>query len=226
MFLFTEHGNKRNLMALYTSTNPDKTKNKIWGHLAPYAGENYPTQYAGNMKGGYRSVANTTTRNAIPTSHRKHGMKVYVKSTNQTFRLASNLVTWVLLVDSTSTSLASPYTRYDYTPVDDMEKVVCLKWHDGRLEYFFRTKEKIIRNDTNRFFYTYRHHFYFSHHIKMLSEPIIVITGLSSRRTNADDITWGACHDDINSSYFDIEAFGRDYETHGKQTIHAVGRWK
>ena len=131
-------------MALYTATPPEGAKNKIWGHLAPYTGHNYPTQYAGNLKGGYRSVTNTSERDSIPASRRKHGMKVYVKSVNNTYRLASNLTTWILLVDPTTTSLALPYVRYEYTPVDDMEKVVCLKWNDGRLEYFFRTKEKII----------------------------------------------------------------------------------
>jgi len=213
-------------MASFASNHPESEKNKIWGHLAPYPGEEYPTQYAGNLKGGYRSVANTTERNAIPTSHRKHGMKVYCKSDSKTYRLASNLTSWTLVVDSVSSALVAPYTRYEYTPTDDMEKVTCIKWDDGRLEYFLRTKEKIIRNKTDRFYYTYRHHFYFSHHVKFIREPLGIITGYCSRRTNADDISWGTVHDDINASWMDIECFTRDYETHAKQTIHVVGRWK
>jgi len=205
---------------------PENTKNKIWGHLSPYPGQNYPTQYAGNMKGGYRSVANTTAMYDLPVSHRKHGMKVYCISNNITYRLQSNLTSWVTVDVGGNATITSPYTKYEYNPVGDYDKVTCLKWYDGRLEYFLRTREKIIENRTDRFFYTYRTPFYFSNHQRFNAEPIAVVCGLSSNRSNADEISWGVLHDDITASVMDVECFARDYQTHARQTVHVVGRWK
>ncbi len=205
---------------------PENTKNTIWGHLAPYPGMDYPTQYAGNMKGGYRSVVDTAARDAIPVSHRKHGMKIFCQSNNVTYRLNSDLTSWKTIVVGGNTTIADPYLKYEYPASGDYDKITCLKWHDGRLEYFLRTKEKIIENRTDHFYYTFRLAFWFSARQKFKSEPIAIICGLSSNRTNADEISWGVVYDDISVNVIDIECFCRDYQTHAHQTVHVVGRWK
>jgi hypothetical protein len=45
-------------------------------------------------KGGYRSVADTTERDAIPQLRREAGMLVWVIDTQKAWRLNGNLTTW------------------------------------------------------------------------------------------------------------------------------------
>lgn len=45
-------------------------------------------------KGGYRTVADTAERDAIPTPRREAGMLVYVLDTQKAWRLNANLTTW------------------------------------------------------------------------------------------------------------------------------------
>jgi hypothetical protein len=56
---------------------------------------NYPLLDDMDVKGGYRVVADTTARDAIPSNIRKAGMLVYVTATSQTFRLSGDMVTWL-----------------------------------------------------------------------------------------------------------------------------------
>jgi hypothetical protein len=51
-------------------------------------------------KGGYRSVADTTERNAIPALRREAGMAVWVTSLQKQYRLESDLMTWTEVVTS------------------------------------------------------------------------------------------------------------------------------
>jgi hypothetical protein len=57
----------------------------------------HPSHEAAYGKGGYRSVANATQRNAIPAARREAGMLVYVQDTNVIFQLAPDLSSWVSL---------------------------------------------------------------------------------------------------------------------------------
>jgi len=57
----------------------------------------HPSHEAAYGKGGYRSVANVTQRNAIPTARREAGMLVYVQDTGVIFQLAPDLSSWVSL---------------------------------------------------------------------------------------------------------------------------------
>jgi hypothetical protein len=57
----------------------------------------HPSHEAAYGKGGYRSVANATQRNAIPAARREAGMLVYVQDTGVIFQLAPDLSSWVSL---------------------------------------------------------------------------------------------------------------------------------
>ena len=56
--------------------------------------DTYPTHDALYGKGGQRTVADTTARDAIPALRRAEGMLVYCQSNGTTYILASDLVTW------------------------------------------------------------------------------------------------------------------------------------
>jgi len=142
-------------MALYTSTPPEGAEQKIWGHLAPYPHiVRYPTHKAINMKGGYRSVETATARNAIPASHRKHGMKVYVKTTNNIYRLKSDLTSWIVVSSSTpNPTISSPYTRTTHHNRGCWDRIVCHRYTDGRLEYFMRSSEQTMPSNSQGWYY-------------------------------------------------------------------------
>ena len=57
----------------------------------------HPSHDAAYGKGGYRSVANTTERNAIPTARREAGMLCYVQADGVIYQLASDLNNWAAL---------------------------------------------------------------------------------------------------------------------------------
>ena len=57
----------------------------------------HPSHEAAYGKGGYRSVANTTERNAIPTARREAGMLCYVQADGVIYQLASDLNNWAAL---------------------------------------------------------------------------------------------------------------------------------
>lgn len=55
----------------------------------------HPSHEAAYGKGGYRSVANVTLRNAIPNTRREAGMLVYVQADGVIYQLGGDLTTWV-----------------------------------------------------------------------------------------------------------------------------------
>jgi hypothetical protein len=57
----------------------------------------HPSHEAAYGKGGYRSVANITERNAIPTARREAGMLCYVQAEGVIYQLAADLTNWVAL---------------------------------------------------------------------------------------------------------------------------------
>ena len=59
--------------------------------------DQYATHYALYGKGGYRSVASTTERDAIPLLRREPGMLVYVSASGLIYRMESDLTTWTAL---------------------------------------------------------------------------------------------------------------------------------
>lgn len=62
--------------------------------------DTYPSHIATYGKGGYRSVADTGERDAIPQLRREVGMLVWVTSLQKQYRLESDLTTWTEVVMS------------------------------------------------------------------------------------------------------------------------------
>ena len=60
----------------------------------------YPSHVATYGKGGYRSVANLTERDGIPSLRREAGMAVFVTSLQKEYRLETDLTTWTEVVTS------------------------------------------------------------------------------------------------------------------------------
>jgi len=56
----------------------------------------HPTHVALYGKGGYRTVATTAERDAIPSARREAGMLVFVTADSQRYRLGSDLTTWTV----------------------------------------------------------------------------------------------------------------------------------
>jgi len=62
--------------------------------------DSYPSHVAAYGKGGYRSVADQTERNAIPSLRREAGMVVFVTSLQKEYRLDTDLTTWIEIITS------------------------------------------------------------------------------------------------------------------------------
>lgn len=80
-------------------------------------GDTFPSHLEEYAEGTYRSVADNTERDAIPTLRRKEGMLVKVLSSGIIYTLEANLTTWTATnigVSSTDVMLKS-----DYDPNDD-----------------------------------------------------------------------------------------------------------
>jgi hypothetical protein len=60
----------------------------------------YPSHVAAYGKGGYRSVADVSERDGIPSLRREAGMAVFVTSLQKEYRLGSDLTTWTEVVTS------------------------------------------------------------------------------------------------------------------------------
>lgn len=56
--------------------------------------DGYPSHLAAYGKGGCRSVATATDRDAIPALRREAGMTVWITSLQKQYRLESDLTTW------------------------------------------------------------------------------------------------------------------------------------
>jgi hypothetical protein len=63
----------------------------------------HPTHVALYGKGGYRTVATTAERDAIPSARREAGMLVFVSADSQRYRLGSDLTTWTVDAAGTTT---------------------------------------------------------------------------------------------------------------------------
>jgi hypothetical protein len=100
----------------------------ITGPIAPTAvGDTYPSHLAEYGKGGYRTVADTTERDAIPAARREEGMQVYVIAGGGiTYQLASDLTTWNPVgsgIDPDDVMLKSVYDTTDSGVVDDSQRL-------------------------------------------------------------------------------------------------------
>ena len=79
---------------------------RVGGFIAPTdSTDTYATHDDVYGKGGWRSVADNTARDAIPADRRKEGMAVYVIATGKTYFLDSGLVSW-------TESLSDAVTKY------------------------------------------------------------------------------------------------------------------
>jgi hypothetical protein len=56
--------------------------------------DTYPTHEAGYGRGGWRTVADTAARDAIPAGLRQEGMIVYCQSDSSEYQLSADLATW------------------------------------------------------------------------------------------------------------------------------------
>ncbi len=209
-------------MALYTATPPEGAKQKIWGHLAPYPGVTaYPTHMAVNMKGGYRSVASTTERNNIPVSHRKHGMKVYCKSNNIVYRLASNLTTWTTASAGTpNPTLTSPYTRTTHHGRGKWQRMVCHRYTDGRMEYFMRSYEYTLSSGSGGWYYNVPGHTSLPYSFSRYPSSIY------SAKSNTGIVfsqVWDIEHSRAN---INPQMFSPTSGSKGHMYAHLFGRWK
>ena len=63
----------------------------------------HPTHEALYGKGGYRTVATTVERDAIPAARREAGMLVFVAADSQRYRLGTDLTTWTVDAAGTTT---------------------------------------------------------------------------------------------------------------------------
>lgn len=88
--------------------------------------DTYPSHLAQYGKGGYRSVASISARNAIPDDRREEGMVVYVEADETEYQLVNGIADtdWVVhstgaLTDLSDVSLTGPtanqYLKYDGT---------------------------------------------------------------------------------------------------------------
>lgn len=82
-------------------------------------GDTYATHFEQRGQGGFRSVANTTERDAISVGRRKSGMLVFCIADGVTYQLAPNLTTW------------NTYTVAGILPADVMLKSVYDPNDDG-----------------------------------------------------------------------------------------------
>jgi hypothetical protein len=64
--------------------------------LAPKNSGTFPLVEASKVKGGRRTVADVAALDSIPAAHREAGMEVWVEAAQRSYRLATNLTTWVL----------------------------------------------------------------------------------------------------------------------------------
>ncbi len=67
-----------------------------------------------NLRGGYRTVPDIITLDAIATDKRKQGMQVFVQSTGLTYTLSSDLLTWT--TPSSTNPVAAEYTYNQVVP--------------------------------------------------------------------------------------------------------------
>ena len=56
----------------------------------------YPVAFAGDIRGGHHSVADTAARDAMPAFLREAGMTCYCISDSNTYQLQNDLITWAL----------------------------------------------------------------------------------------------------------------------------------
>ncbi len=174
------------------------------------------------MKGGYRSVDTPTDRNAIPASHRKHGMKVYIKSDNKVYRLASNLTTWNLVSSGTpNPSINSPYTiTTHHGRGGKWQRMVCHRYADGRMEYFMRSYELSTTSSSGGWYYKLPGWADLPYGFSR--NPASIFGGKSN-----NGIVFGQVWDiensrkNINPQMFSPTNYGRGY-----MYAHLFGRWK
>lgn len=78
--------------------------------LSPQNGAPIPTHRSLFGSGGWKNVASTAERDAIPAARREVGMAVYVSSVDTLYLLKSDLVTWDAYLKGVRINVASPAT--------------------------------------------------------------------------------------------------------------------
>ena len=204
------------VMALYTATPPEGAKQKVFGRVVPFAGENYPVVDSDYLKGGYRVIHSNTTRNNIPTSHRKHGMKVYKQDDQTVWRLKADLTTWE---DVTPTIVAVPFTRSQWTNGVGYGFIERTTWNDGRHEY--RTVMHHRKEDAGSHDFKYRNMSSLTFTVPFVGDPAAFADGHDTER----GLIWGTFASSMPSkTRVTPQLKGNTYGCGGYLHIHVIGR--
>ncbi len=203
-------------MALYTNTNVDTAVQYVWGTIAPYSGSTAPTHEDIDGKGGYRCVASTTERNAIPTAKREHGMSVFVQSNETEYRLGSDLVTWTQEVEALPSSLYV-YRTFGATTVID--RAAEYKWYDGRLELMIKFKPLTTSTSTGSIFY--RLSGAYTYPTRFVTTPACQ----NGVYDGANGLCWGEVHS-LGIASTKVQILGNTNSAIGHGYVILTGRWK
>lgn len=208
-------------MAVYTNTaQATGIEQEIYGAVVPYVGSKAPTHEDTDVKGGYMCVSTTTTRNAIPASHREAGMKVFVQSEEIEYTLESNLVTWTsAVVVPPLTSV--PYTYRKLTSSSGYDIMNEYKWSDGKLELFIRFIGILTPTQTGASGMRYGITPTVSYPTRFLSTPITTV----GVHDTANGLTWGGVNHASTSSCSMI-MHGSSSWSRGVGYLSLTGRWK
>lgn len=97
----------------------------VAGPVAPTStGDTYPSHLAIYGKGGLRTVADNTERDAISADRREAGMLVYSIGAGVTYQLDTDLTTWIIFsIDVTDVMLKSVYDPNDDGIVTDSDQL-------------------------------------------------------------------------------------------------------
>ncbi len=203
-------------MATYSSTNADAAKQYVWGAIAPYAGSTAPTHEDIDGKGGYRCVASTTERNAIPTTKREAGMSVFVQSNETEYQLESDLSTWVQKVETLPSSLYV-YRTFGATTVID--RAAEYKWYDGRLELMIKFKPVTTTSSTGSMNYGISGKY--TYPTRFIETPACQMGVYDG----ANGLCWGEINS-LGTTSTAVQILGNTNSAVGHGYVILTGRWK
>jgi len=78
--------------------------------------DNYALMDDSRIRGGFRSVPDIATMNAIATDKRKPGMQVFVEAADTVYILSSDLITWTAQTSGGTGGVASEFTYSQIIP--------------------------------------------------------------------------------------------------------------
>ncbi len=203
-------------MATYTHTNVDTAEQYVWGAIAPYSNSTAPTHEDIDGKGGYRCVASTTERDAIPTAKREVGMEVFVQSNETEYRLDSNLTTWTRKIETLPSSL---YVYRTFGATSVIDRSAEYKWYDGRLELMIKFKPLTTSSGTGSMFY--RLSGTYTYPTRFIAAP----SCQNGVYDAANGLSWGEVHS-LGTAGTKFQVLGNTNSAVGHGYLLLTGRWK